>query len=212
MAACGWCMLPAFGVVGPVRCASSVNGVAPQRQSHGRSACCCIPWWSVPRRSCGVIGVEGSIGRLASSSCATNGWRSRYSLQRPRSPGLPHRFPVLSGPSIVSAGKNGSLAMSLLSPLDRSQSSSLASQNALPPLSVWPAPKMALLMLCLSLGQVCLSGQNLLVSFSHGMRAQQATHSAQEAYQVVSMPLLLSLLVFISPVIHQQADRRYKIG
>lgn len=40
----------ASGVVGPARCESLVNGVAPPRQSHGREAGWCIPWWSVPRR------------------------------------------------------------------------------------------------------------------------------------------------------------------
>ena len=157
MAACGWCMPPAFGVVGPVRCVSSVNGVAQQRQSRARSASCCIQWWSVRRRSCGVIGVEGSIGGPASSSCATNGWRSRCSRQVPRSPALPHRFPVLSGPIRGSTGKSGWLAMRRLSPLDRSRSSSLASQNPLPLRSVWPARKMALFLPFLFLGQVCLS-------------------------------------------------------
>ncbi|GHO90089.1 hypothetical protein KSF_001370 [Reticulibacter mediterranei] len=36
MAACAWCMEPAFAVVVPVRCANSVNGMALQRQSRAK--------------------------------------------------------------------------------------------------------------------------------------------------------------------------------
>lgn len=105
----------------PLRKPPQWSGAATAKPRQGSRLVHPVVVGSSPLR--GVIGVEGSIGRLASSSCVTNGWRSRYSLQRPRSPGLPNRFPVLSGLSIVSAGKNGSLAMRLLSPLDRSRSS-----------------------------------------------------------------------------------------
>jgi hypothetical protein len=50
MAACAWCMEPAFVVVVPVCCTSSVSGMATPRQSRLRSVCCCIPsrWVSAP--------------------------------------------------------------------------------------------------------------------------------------------------------------------
>jgi hypothetical protein len=139
------------------------NGKTAPGQREAR-----IQWRSARCRFSGGIGVEGIIGGPASSSCATKGWRSRCRRQRPRSPFLPHRFPGLSGPILGSTGKSGWLAMRRLSPLDRSRSSSLASQDILPLRSVWSARKMELLVPCLFLGQVCLSERKPLLSFPVG--------------------------------------------
>jgi len=57
MEACAWCMRPASAVVVPVRCASSVNGMATPPQSRARSACCCILSRLVLPR-CGYAGLE----------------------------------------------------------------------------------------------------------------------------------------------------------
>jgi hypothetical protein len=73
--ACAWCMEPAFGVVVPVGCASSVNGMAGRQQSRGKSVCSYIrSRWVRPHCS-GAIGVAESTGAPASSSCDTNAWR-----------------------------------------------------------------------------------------------------------------------------------------
>jgi len=75
MAVCAWCMRPASAVVVPVRCVSSVNGMALRRQNRARSVCCCIrSRWVLPRCS-GAIGAVESTGALVSSSCDTNASR-----------------------------------------------------------------------------------------------------------------------------------------
>jgi hypothetical protein len=66
------CMEPAFTVVVPVRCASSVNGKAAPPKSRARSACCCIRSPLVLPRCSGGIGADENTDVPVCNSCGTN--------------------------------------------------------------------------------------------------------------------------------------------
>jgi hypothetical protein len=72
MGACVSCMEPAFAIVAPAHCASSVNGTAALPKSHARSACCCILSRWAPHRYFGGTGVAENTGAPVCSSCDTN--------------------------------------------------------------------------------------------------------------------------------------------
>ena len=68
MAACAWCMAPAFTVVVPVRCASSVNGMAVRRQSRAREVGCCIrSRWVQPHCGFALLPPESPPARLSAT-------------------------------------------------------------------------------------------------------------------------------------------------
>ena len=145
MAACVWCMAPAFAVVVPVHCAHSASGMAAPPQSRARSACCCIrSRWGLPRCS-GGIGVGGFIVAPASACCATNGWRSPC-----RRPCLPSHVtqrascPGPSGPILACRGKHGWRAMPGLRLLTGPPSSSPVSRKPSPRSSACRQRKVAL--------------------------------------------------------------------
>ena len=106
MAACVWCMRPAFAVAARVRCASSDNGRATPRPSRAREVACCIPLLWVSLLSFGVTGVGDNIGEHA-RSCTANAWNSRGSrICPPTQHSLRQRSLVPSARIIVSVGKS----------------------------------------------------------------------------------------------------------